>query len=86
MNGAACRQGDSIACNMYSKRQGSYATFDTTDTTTTTTTTTIIYSSTNDDTKEKRKLYTIQQEEVLLSTEITSGLNESDDRTRVYKS
>ena len=34
--------------------------------------------------RKKRKLYTIQQEEVLLSTEITGGLNESDDRTYVY--
>ena len=29
-------------------------------------------------------MYTIQQQEVLLSTEITSGLNESDYRTHVY--
>ena len=55
MNGAACSHGNSIACNMYSKRQGSHATFDATDTTITITTT-IIYSSTNDDTKEKKKI------------------------------
>ena len=55
MNGAACSHGDSIACNMYSKRQGSHATFDATDTTITITTT-IIYSNTNDDTKEKKKI------------------------------